>query len=112
MKSGPATAFQNFWAVYPRRQAKGAALQAYQRALKEATVEELYWGAMAYRIVVEANKTPQQYQKLGATWLNQMCWEDEHIVTSDFGTWSMDGTKARERHEAKQKKTGNVVSLK
>lgn len=67
--------FEEFWAVYPRHQAKGGALRAYTRALKRATREVILAGARRY--AVERAGQDKRYTAMAATWLNQDRWTDE-----------------------------------
>lgn len=67
--------FANFWATYPRRIGKGAALKAWKKALKTATAEQILAGAERYA-QIRAGDDPQ-YTAHPATWLNQQRWEDE-----------------------------------
>lgn len=68
-------AFDEFWAVYPLRKAKGAAKTAWGKALKRATAEVIIAGAVAY---AEDPTRKPEFTKHPATWLNADCWTDEH----------------------------------
>lgn len=74
--------FDRFWRVYPRREAKGAARRAYEKARKTAAVETIIEGATRY--AKERAFEDPKYTKHPATWLNGLCWEDEpaqpHII--------------------------------
>jgi hypothetical protein len=66
--------FAEFWSVYPRHVAKGAARRAWKTARKRATADDIIAGARRYG----ADTTrPPQYTKHPATWLNSECWADE-----------------------------------
>ena len=69
--------FAEFYRVFPRHVARGAAERAYRRIIKngEATEAELLAGAMRYA-AVQDGKDPN-YVKHPATWLNGKCWRDE-----------------------------------
>lgn len=67
--------FATFWATYPRRIGKGAALKAWKKALKVATADQILAGAETYA-QIRAGDDPQ-YTAHPATWLNQQRWEDE-----------------------------------
>lgn len=70
-------AFEEWYGLFPRRVAKGAARKAYERIIKKklATAEELKDGATRYAASV-INHDPK-YVKHPATWLNGECWLDE-----------------------------------
>lgn len=70
--------FDGFWAVYPRRVAKLAALKAYRRAVKLATPAAILQGAMRYaKVYVGPPVGFRPEPKHPATWLNGGCWDDE-----------------------------------
>lgn len=67
--------FSNFWRTYPRRDAKGAAREAWPKAVAKAGNPHLViQGAARYR---DWSGRDDRYTKLPATWLNQECWNDE-----------------------------------
>ena len=70
--------FEEFWAVYPRKVAKGAARKAYRNALNRATVEEILAGAKRY----SASKPEPQFTAHPATWLNADRWLDETKIVN------------------------------
>jgi hypothetical protein len=65
--------FEGFWAVYPRKVGRGAALKAYRHALKRASHAEILAGAQRYA----ASKPDPQYTAHASTWLNADRWLDE-----------------------------------
>lgn len=67
--------FEAFWAVYPRREARGAAMKAYGRALARAGPDQILAGAKRYAAARQDEEA--QYTKMPATWLNADCWLDE-----------------------------------
>jgi hypothetical protein len=67
--------FEEWWAIYPRKIAKGAAEKAYAKAVELSGPVVLLAGVQRYA-AVRANQDPQ-YTKHPATWLNQKCWLDE-----------------------------------
>lgn len=81
--------FDRFWEIYPRREAKGAAKNAWTRAIKKAPVEQILAGARAYRDDGARKRSEAKYTKLPATWLNAECWTDER--TADQGRASPGG---------------------
>jgi hypothetical protein len=74
--------FAEFYQVYPRHVARGAAERAYRRIVKngEATEADLLAGAMRYA-AAQDGKDPT-YTKHPATWLNGKCWLDEPAPAS------------------------------
>lgn len=66
--------FEQFWATYPRREAKGAARKAWDKAITRATPEAITAGAARYRD--QPGRDPQ-YTAHPATWLNADRWTDE-----------------------------------
>jgi hypothetical protein len=69
--------FAEFYRVYPRHVAPGAAERAYRRIITngEATEADLLAGAMRYA-AAQDGKDPT-YTKHPKTWLNGKCWLDE-----------------------------------
>jgi uncharacterized protein YdaU (DUF1376 family) len=67
--------FEDFWSAYPKRQARGAAVKAWGKALAKAAPEILIAAASGYA----ARRAGQdaQFTKLPATWLTQECWLDD-----------------------------------
>lgn len=74
-KHAPRGEFDQFWEVYPRKVAKGAAKKAYRNALKRATAEEILAGAKRYAKFL-AGSDPQ-FIAHAASWLNADRWLDE-----------------------------------
>ena len=71
--------FDQFWKVYPRHEDRAKAFKAYTKARKDgAAPEEILKGAKRYSQLIQAENTEKQFIKLGATWLNGKCWENEY----------------------------------
>jgi hypothetical protein len=72
-----ADGFVEFYRIFPRHIARGAAERAYRRIIKngEATEAELLAGAMRYAAAQDGKDAT--YIKHPATWLNGKCWLDE-----------------------------------
>ena len=67
--------FDDFWAVFPRKQGKGKAKEAFMKAVKDGAVAaEVLAGAIRY--ASDPNLPDPQFVPLPATWLNQERWED------------------------------------
>lgn len=73
--STDAEEFENWYACYPRKTARGAAEKAFRTARKTADLETLVNAAWKYAKQVQG-KDPQ-YIKHPASWLNGKCWLDE-----------------------------------
>lgn len=69
--------FDRFWAEYPRKQGKGAALKAYRKARKKITAEEMLSAVRRQKTSWDWTKDGGQYVPQPATWLNQERWSDE-----------------------------------
>ena len=71
--------FEDLWHLYPRKQGKAKALEAYKRARKagvdKTTVLD---GITRYNAQITANKTASKYIMQGSTWFNGKRWEDEY----------------------------------
>lgn len=91
-KPKPDLKFNQFWAIFPRRQARGAAERAFRSAMKRASLEEILAGAQKY--ADSRRGEDKQYTCLGSTWLNQDRWLDEddrpekHAISGPKRTWA------------------------
>jgi hypothetical protein len=65
--------FNLFWAIYPRKEAKGAARTAFMKACKKASLDEIIEGAK--RFAADPNRQPE-FTAHASTWLNQERWTD------------------------------------
>ena len=66
--------FDIFWAAYPRREAKLAALKAYTKARRLASAEDILAGVERYKLRMPEDR---QYRPLPASFLNAGRWMDE-----------------------------------
>jgi uncharacterized protein YdaU (DUF1376 family) len=73
--------FEEFWAAYPKKEARGAALKAWCLAVQIAKPESLVAAAKAY--AARRDGQPAQYTRLPATWLAQQCWLDDAPAVVD-----------------------------
>lgn len=69
--------FDRFWEIYPRREGKGGAKNAWVRAIKKVSVEEILDGARAYRDDGARKRSDAKFTKTPERWLNAECWTDE-----------------------------------
>ena len=65
--------FEQFWNIYPRPTAKGAARIAFSKALKKTSLEKILSGAS--RLSDDPNLDPA-FTPHPSTWLNQERWDD------------------------------------
>jgi hypothetical protein len=68
--------FNLFWAIYPRKEAKGAARTAFMKACKKASLDEIIEGAK--RFAADPNRQPE-FTAHASTWLNQERWTDSPL---------------------------------
>ena len=66
--------FENWWAAYPKHEAKRTAYRAYKAARKRTTDMVLLAGAQKY--AADPNRD-DVYTKNASTWLNGDCWNDK-----------------------------------
>lgn len=68
--------FDAFWRAYPRKESKGAARRAWDKAVRRARAEDVIAGAQRY--AADPNREPQ-YTAHAATWLNADRWTDDPL---------------------------------
>jgi hypothetical protein len=69
--------FDRFWSTYPRKEAKGAARKAWDKAIKKTTADAIITAAERFSRLV-ARDDPR-YIAHPATWLNSERWEDQPL---------------------------------
>lgn len=75
--------FEKLWKLYPRKEGKKVAYKAYQKAIKNGTTnKQIQDGIVAYKKMLASTERPADKVKMGSTWFNENCWEDEY----NFGT--------------------------
>ena len=73
--------FEKLWKLYPRKEGKKKAFEAYKRAIKNGTTnKEIQTGIVNYLTQIRVQRTNNQYIKQGSTWFNGECWNDEYNV--------------------------------
>ncbi len=73
--------FNKLWKLYPRKEGKKKAFEAYKRAIKNGTTnKEIQTGIVNYLTQIRVQRTSKQYIKQGSTWFNGECWNDEYNV--------------------------------
>lgn len=75
--SAATEAFERWWSVYPKKDAKGAARKAWAQAIKKADPAILIAAAEQYRDHPTRRNAEIRFTKNPATWLNAECWHDE-----------------------------------
>lgn len=73
----PSSAFDQFWAAYPRKIGKGQARRAFTAATKGRDPMVLVVAAVEFRQWTEIERTDMQFVPHPATWLNGERWLDE-----------------------------------
>jgi hypothetical protein len=84
--------FAAFWEVYPRKEGKGAARNAYRKALQTVPAETIRKAAERYR---DDPNRQAAYTAHASTWLNQERWDDAPLPQRQAATA---GDKRMERN--------------
>lgn len=66
--------FEQFWEAYPRKVGKGAALKAFEKAVKKTSAEVILAAIATW---IQKPLPEMQYIPHPATWLNQERWQDD-----------------------------------
>ena len=75
--------FDQLWCIYPRKQGKKKAFDAYKRARKNGTTyEDVKKGIESYIAYIKAEKIGDQFIKHGATFFSQNAWQDEYRIST------------------------------
>lgn len=77
--------FGSFWAAYPRKVGKGAAVRAFEKAAARVDPSVIVDGAR--RLADDPNLPPAQYVPHPSTWLNRDGWDDEPYPVRGGGSW-------------------------
>jgi hypothetical protein len=100
MSSAVQDFFNRFWEAYPRKEGKGAARTAYEKAYKKVGPDDILCGLM-YQ-VPDMRRKERQYIPMPATWLNQERWDDS------FGGPDLDARSKRIANARAQYQSGYV----
>ena len=86
-QSHPNKNFDIFWDAYPRKEAKGAARKAWDKAVKKTSEDSILEGVMKYSSRVAGSE--KKFIAHPATWLNSERWDDEtaDAVASEDNGW-------------------------
>jgi hypothetical protein len=91
-RSGIEAEFEELWKLYPRKEGRKKALDAYRRAKKKGTTfEEVKAGILNYREYIEKENIEMQYIAYGSTWFNGERWHDEYVSTRQPTTMDLVG---------------------
>lgn len=72
-------AFDEFWKIYPRKDAKGQARKAFEKAIKKISVDQIIEAVKLWPF--EASLKPNgDFRPYAATWLNAERWEDQCVI--------------------------------
>lgn len=72
-----ADAFDQLWSLYPRKEGKKEAFEAFKRATKKGTtVEQIENGIKSYCEHIRKNNIEKQFIKQGSTYFRQEAWND------------------------------------
>lgn len=82
----PLPGFAEFWAAYPKKVAKQAAIKAWNKAARITDAQDIINGAERYALHMAREKTEKKYIKSPDGWLNAGRWEDELATTSSAPT--------------------------
>lgn len=71
--------FENFFSLYPRKEAKQEATKCFEKALKDGVLlSNILDGVKRYKKFIEEKKIERRFVKLPSNWLNQGCWDDDY----------------------------------
>lgn len=79
--------FDEFWKEQTRKEGKGAARKAYERALKKATPDVILAGWSRSKKAYAAQGRDRSLYPLPATWLNQERWDDDYTEPKEEVDW-------------------------
>ena len=95
--------FEQFWAAYPNKKGKADARKAFEKAIKETTLEVMLAAIKAYI----ANKPDWQAFKHPGTWLRAGCWDDEWEQKSPLSSFAPGRHQTREEYLAAEQRRAN-----
>lgn len=80
--------FDELWEIYPRKEGKKKAKDAYIRARKNGTsFEDVMNGIRNYQNHIEQTGIDRKYIKMGSTYFNGRCWEDRFETSDPVDDW-------------------------
>jgi len=91
--------FGEWWEVYPRHSDKRKAFDAYLLVIGSGVIHKtLRVAAGQYSAWTKAHETPKDKIKMGATWLNNRCWEDDYEIGPIPDTEQASAARSKARH--------------
>lgn len=72
--------FDALWMLYPRKEGKANAFKKYQRVCKNVEDEKIKKGILNYVERIKRENIDAKYIKMGSTWFNGECWNDEYKI--------------------------------
>lgn len=69
--------FLKFWEIYPRNDAKQDAYKAFNKAIKNTTLDTLIKSVQAFKNTESWQRDEGKYIPYASTWLNKERWKDE-----------------------------------
>lgn len=89
------TNFDKLWNIYPKKQGRAKALDAYKKAIKAGTTNrEIQVGIVEYVKYINANRK-QNFIAMGSTWFNQQRWQDKFTDDELAGKSANDWTNKK-----------------
>lgn len=76
-------AFDEFWTAYPRKEGKGQARPAFNRAEKKVGAAVIIAATVEYRQWCESEGKEKRFIPMPSTWLNGERWSDERVSTQE-----------------------------
>jgi hypothetical protein len=73
--------FEDFWKVYPRREKKAKALDAFRKWAQEVDPQRIIDGAARY--ASDPNRV-KQFTRIPESWLNGNCWDDDPLPVREM----------------------------
>lgn len=108
--------FNKLWKLYPRKEGKKKAYEAYKRAIKKGvTNKEIQTGIVNYLTQIKIQGTDKKYIKQGSTWFNGNCWDDEYNVSGNSSpvnqnkTFSSAGRATRTSDDLEREERENQI---
>lgn len=71
--------FEQLWNLYPRKQGKAGALKKYKKICGKIDDDVIKRGIIAYTEYINNKQIDKQFVKMGSTWFNGECWNDEYV---------------------------------
>lgn len=76
--------FDNLWKLYPRKEGKANAFKKYQKICKKVNDEIIEQGIKNYVEKIKKENIEEKYIKMGSTWFNGECWNDEYNLENNI----------------------------